>query len=89
MPVRVEAGIVATELDHGALVVLNEKTGKLHQYNPTAAVMWKAMIEHGGDLNAAARATADHYGVALQTVRDDLDGLVQRLSHEGLVRVEP
>lgn len=89
MLVRVEPGVVATPLDHGVLVVLCETTGKLHQCNPTGTVMWRSLIEHDGDADAAARATAEHYGIEAQTVRDDLDKFVDLLRAAGLVRVEP
>lgn len=89
MFVRVEPGVVATPLDTGVLVVLCEATGKLHQCNPTGTVMWRSLIEHDGNLDAAAHATAEHFGVEAQTVRDDLGTFVDLLSRAGLVRVEP
>jgi hypothetical protein len=88
MLVRVEPGVVTTALGHGVLVILSEATGKLHQLNPTAAVIWHMLASHGGDTEATAVTVAEHYGVAPDLVRHDLDALVDQLSQDGLVRVE-
>lgn len=89
MFVRVEPTVSATVLDDGGLVLLCERTGRLHRGNATAATMWAALRDHEGCPDSAARAVADYYGIHLDRVRADLDALVGELSRAGLLGVEP
>ncbi|MBV9010789.1 MAG: PqqD family protein [Pseudonocardiales bacterium] len=63
----------------GALVLLDTRSGRLFQLNPTGATAWNALVVAGGDIPSAVRTVAHHYGQPYQQVLDDLWGLIQRL----------
>lgn len=88
MLVRLESTVSTALMDDGGLVLLCERTGKLHRCNATAATMWTALLHHDGDPEGAASAVASHYGVEPDRVRADLDVLLAGLSQASLVRME-
>jgi hypothetical protein len=63
----------------GALVVLDTRSGRVFQLNPTGASAWNALVVGGGDIQAAARIVAQRYGQPYLRVLDDLRRLVRRL----------
>lgn len=69
----------------GALVLLNTRSGRMFQLNPTGASAWNALVVGGGDIQAAARALAQRYGQPYLQVLDDLERLIQRLVDASLV----
>ena len=71
------------------LVLLCERTGKLHRCNATAAAMWTALVNNAGSLEITAAAIAQRYGMDLVRVRSDLDAFLRELSETGLVRITP
>lgn len=89
MFVGIESTVSATVLDDGGLVLLCERTGRLHRGNATAATMWAALRNHEGCPDTASRAVADYYNMPLDRVRADLDALVGELIRAGLLGVEP
>ncbi|WP_433268222.1 PqqD family peptide modification chaperone [Actinosynnema sp. CS-041913] len=86
--VRFEPGVSTATTDNGALIMLCEATGTMHQCNPTATVIWTELVKHDGDTDAAALAVAAYYDADIELVRTDLNLLVDRLDHASLVRVE-
>ncbi len=69
----------------GALVLLDTRSGRMFQLNPTGATAWNALVMAGGDISSAARTVAHRYGQPYQQVRDDLWRLIQRLAETSLV----
>lgn len=69
----------------GALVLLDTRTGRMFQLNPTGASAWNALLIGGGDVQAAARTVAQRYGRPYLQALDDLWCLIQRLIDAGLV----
>jgi asparagine synthase (glutamine-hydrolysing) len=86
--VLVEPGVSSSTHD-GGLVVLSERTGKMHVGNLTTSVMWLALADHDGDVERAATAVARFYGVDHDKVKADLERLVDELAQARLVRTEP
>lgn len=69
----------------GALVLLDTRTGRMFQLNPTGATAWNALVVGGGDVQAAARTVAQRYGQLYLQVLDDLWPLIQRLVEANLL----
>ncbi len=68
-----------TPTTSGALVLLDTRTGRMFQLNPTGATAWNALVVGGGDVQAAARTVAQRYGRPYLHVLDDLWPLIQLL----------
>ncbi|MGH3930566.1 MAG: PqqD family peptide modification chaperone [Pseudonocardiaceae bacterium] len=69
----------------GALVLLDTRSGRMFQLNPTGASAWNALLIGGGEVQAAARTVAQRYGRPYPQVLDDLRLLIKRLVDAGLV----
>lgn len=69
----------------GALVLLDTRSGRMFQLNPTGASAWNALIVGGGDVQAAARTLAQRYGQPYLRALDDLWPLIQRLVEVNLL----
>ncbi|WP_186382676.1 PqqD family peptide modification chaperone [Amycolatopsis rhizosphaerae] len=87
MHVSIEPDVSACSMDDAGLVLLSERTGRLHRCNPTAAAMWTALLDHDGHSEPAAVAVAQRFGTDLARVRADLGALLTSLSRAGLVMV--
>jgi hypothetical protein len=73
----------------GALVLLDTRSGRMFQLNPTGATAWNALVMAGGDIPSAARTVAHRYAQPYQQVLDDLCGLIQRLAEISLLEATP
>ncbi|MGH3753708.1 MAG: PqqD family protein [Pseudonocardiaceae bacterium] len=69
----------------GALVLLDTRSGRMFQLNPTGATAWNALVMGGGDVQAAARTVAQRYGQPYLQVLDDLRPLIQLLVEANLL----
>jgi asparagine synthase (glutamine-hydrolysing) len=69
----------------GALVLLDTRSGRMFQLNPTGASAWNALIVGGGDVQAAARTLAQRYSQPYLRALDDLWPLIQRLVEVNLL----
>jgi hypothetical protein len=87
--VLVEPGVSAQETDDGGLILLSERTGKVHKCNVTASAFWQELIANEGELEPTSTAIAAWFGTDVATVRADLDTLITTLVKAGLARVEP
>lgn len=74
-------------MDDGGLVLLSERTGKLHRCNATAAALWQALLDFEGHPERAAAEVAARYRVDGRRVSADLRDLLDALQRAGLVGV--
>lgn len=89
MPVLIEPGVSAQDTDDGGLILLCERTGKVHKCNVTAGAFWHELDANRGELEPVVTAVATRFGTDVATVRADLDQFVTTLAEAGLIRVEP
>lgn len=75
--------VAVEELD-AELVVLDERTGRLHVLNPTATVVWQC-LDGDADLATLAVELATAFGAEADAVRADLLTLVRQLADDGLL----
>jgi hypothetical protein len=76
--------VTVAETDYGA-VLLDQKTGRYWQLNPTAALIIDTLLAGGSD-DAAARAVASRFDVDEQRVREDIAELLERMTAAGVVK---
>lgn len=82
-----EPEVNATTLPTGDLVLLNARSGKLYQGNSTSAVMWAALVDCGGDTEAAGTRVAEtFFRTDRSQVLGDFGLLVEELVRLGMVR---
>lgn len=74
-----------TPTTSGALVLLDTRSGRMFQLNPTGASAWNALVAGSGDAQAAARTLAQRYGQPYLQVLDDLWSLIQLLVEASLL----
>lgn len=80
---RRRGDVAVEELDH-ELVVLDERTGRLHVLNPTATVVWQC-LDGDADLATLAVELATAFGAEADAVRADLLTLARQLADDGLL----
>lgn len=66
-------------------MLLDTRSGRMFQLNPTGACAWNALVVGGGDVQAAARTVAQRYGQPYLRALEDLRRLVRRLVDVGLL----
>ncbi|MGH3887331.1 MAG: PqqD family peptide modification chaperone [Pseudonocardiaceae bacterium] len=74
-----------TPTTSGALVLLDTRSGRMFQLNPTGATAWNALVVGDGDVQAAARTLAQRYGQSYLQVLDDLWPLIHQLVEVSLL----
>ncbi|ANZ39309.1 hypothetical protein BBK82_27890 [Lentzea guizhouensis] len=80
---RLRADISVADTDYGQ-VLLDERTGRYWQLNPTGVVVVRALLD-GADENAAVAALTSSYEVSEDQARQDVTALVAGLRAAGLV----
>ncbi|MGH3800172.1 MAG: PqqD family peptide modification chaperone [Pseudonocardiaceae bacterium] len=74
-----------TPTTSGTLVLLDTRSGRMFQLNPTGATAWNALVVGGGDVQVAARTLAQRYGQPYLEVLEDLGLLIHRLVEMSLL----
>ncbi|MFF8641162.1 lasso peptide biosynthesis PqqD family chaperone [Streptomyces sp. NPDC015345] len=85
MSVSLHAHVTAVDTDGGAMVLLDERTGKYRQLNPTGALVLRLLLR-GGTPEDAAAALAERHPQAGGRVGEDVARLVEALRRAGLLR---
>lgn len=80
---RLRDDISVADTDYGQ-VLLDERTGRYWQLNPTGVVVVRALLD-GADENAAVTALTATYKVEEAQARQDVSALVAGLRSAGLV----
>lgn len=80
---RLRDDISVADTDYGQ-VLLDERTGRYWQLNPTGVVVVRALLD-GADENAAVTALTSTYEVEETQARQDVSALVAGLRSAGLV----
>ena len=80
---RLRADISVADTDYGQ-VLLDERTGRYWQLNPTGVVVVRALLD-GADEDAAVAALRAGYEVSEDQARQDVSALVAGLRTAGLV----
>ena len=80
---RLRADISVADTDYGQ-VLLDERTGRSWQLNPTGVVVVRALLD-GADEDAAVAALTTGYEVSEDQARQDVSALVASLRTAGLV----
>ncbi|SFQ48817.1 Coenzyme PQQ synthesis protein D (PqqD) [Amycolatopsis arida] len=83
MSLRLRPDVSLTDTEYGT-VLLDERSGRYWQLNPTATVVVRTLLD-GGDAEAAVSALAGEYAVAEDRARNDVTSLVDGLRSAGLV----
>ncbi len=62
----------------GELVILDAANQKIHQLNPAASVVWRSIEDKSAvDWDHALAALLDHFDVAEESAREDLEKLLK------------
>lgn len=80
---HLHSDVVTHDLDEGVLLV-DLGSGKTWKLNHVGAAVCRG-IEQGSDLARIVAELAHRHGVAVETVRQDVDRLVASLRREGLI----
>jgi hypothetical protein len=80
---RLRDDISVADTDYGQ-VLLDERTGRYWQLNPTGVVVVRALLD-GADENAAVTTLTSTYEVEEAQARQDVSALVAGLRSAGLV----
>ncbi|WP_052423188.1 lasso peptide biosynthesis PqqD family chaperone [Nonomuraea candida] len=79
---RLRRGVICTPVEDGA-VLLDERTGRYRQLNPTAYLVVRALLDGATPAEAARRLVTAHPGAA-PTATADVAALLERLHAAGL-----
>jgi hypothetical protein len=82
MGLQIRADVSATETEYGA-VLLDERSGRYWQLNPTGAVVLRTLLAGGTPAEAVAALT-DEFDVDQAQAGDDVGALVAQLRSAGL-----
>ncbi|GLZ31657.1 hypothetical protein Lesp02_38450 [Lentzea sp. NBRC 105346] len=82
MSVRLRADVSTTDTDNGA-VLLDLRSGRYWQLNPSAAMVLRALLD--GGVEDAVRRLTEAYAVPVERARDDAGALLDQLVRAGLV----
>lgn len=86
--VRHAPDVVARQLDD-EVVLVNLRTNRIYELNPTAARLWE-LLGSGCDVEQASERMLDEFEVEQAELAAEIDALVAQLASEGLVtRDEP
>jgi hypothetical protein len=83
MTVTLRPDISTTDTDDG-MVLLNERTGRYFQLNPSGALILQALV-NGADIQHAARLLTQRYTVTPDRAIADVTTLIDHLRSAGLV----
>ncbi|GGR72421.1 MULTISPECIES: lasso peptide biosynthesis PqqD family chaperone [Streptomyces] len=85
MSLSLAAYVTAVDTDGGAMVLLDERTGKYRQLNPTGALVLRLLLR-GATAEDAAAALTERYPQAGGRAGEDVARLVEALRRAGLLR---
>lgn len=83
MPFRLRPDVVTTDTDDG-VVLLDERSGRYWQLNPTGADVLRALLD-GEHPDHVAREITTRYRTDFEQVQHDVAELIERLSAAKLV----
>jgi len=75
---------VVLERVEGSALLINLKTNRMFELDPTGTRLWE-LLSDGRPLEAAEAEMLDEYEVRPEVLRDDIASLIDRLLSEGLV----
>ncbi|HLL34834.1 MAG TPA: lasso peptide biosynthesis PqqD family chaperone [Streptomyces sp.] len=84
MSVSLPSHVTVADTDGGAMVLLDEHTGKYWQLNPTGALVLRLLLR-GATAEDAAAALAARHPQAGAGAGEDVARLVEALRHAGLI----
>jgi hypothetical protein len=85
MPLSLPAHVTAVDTDDGAMVLLDERTGKYRQLNPSGALILRLLLQ-GAPAQTAAAALAQRYPQAHADVDADVARFIKALRQTGLLQ---
>lgn len=83
MTVRLRADVSTADTDHG-VVLLDERSGRYWQLNPTGGLVLRMLLE-GATPRRVAQTLAERHAVSIEQAAADVTALLQRLHTAGLV----
>lgn len=86
MTVRLRADVSTADTDDG-VVLLDERSGRYWQFNPTGGLVLRLLLE-GASARRVAQTLADRHAVSIEQAAADVAALLQRLHTAGLVSDE-
>jgi hypothetical protein len=84
---RMSGDVVTRDFDDGILIV-NLESGKTWKLNQVGAAVCRG-IEARRDLAQVVAELQRSYGVAVESLRKDVEALVGNLEREGIVLIDP
>jgi len=78
---------VASRLADGGVVLFNAETGEYFALDDVGTRVW-SLLTRSADLQSVYDGLLSEYRVAPDTLRRDLDALIENLQAHGLVRIE-
>ncbi|MGX2998863.1 PqqD family peptide modification chaperone [Streptomyces sp. JNUCC 64] len=83
MTLTLAARVSRTDTEDGGAVLLDRRTGRYVQLNPTGATTLTLLLEH--DRATTVETLAHRHPEAAPRIADDVDAFVARLTARGLV----
>ncbi|MCX4869828.1 lasso peptide biosynthesis PqqD family chaperone [Streptomyces sp. NBC_00257] len=84
MNTALAANVSATQTEDGGMVLLDQRTGRYWQLNPTGAAILGLVLSEG-DAQAAVRALVEQHPAAAARIPADVTSLVRMLRDRRLV----
>jgi len=78
---------VASRLVEGGVVLFNAETGQYFALDDVGTRVW-SLLTTSADLQSVYDGLLAEYDVAPDTLRRDLDALIESLQSRGLIRIE-
>ncbi len=86
MPIyKKNAGLVEQVVD-GELVVLDQESGQIHQFNATANEIWTC-LDGETTIDDVSKHISEHYDIDLDVARKDVESTLQRLQEQNLIKI--
>lgn len=76
---------VISEVIDGETIVLNFESGHYYSFNPSASEIWLGLAG-GASVKATTESVARRFAVDPASIREEVEGFVQRLEDENLIR---
>ncbi len=86
MPIYNKNAELVEQIVDGELVVLDQESGQIHQFNATASEIWTC-LNGKTTTDEIISHIAEHYGIDLDVAKKDVELTLQQLQEQNLIKV--
>lgn len=86
MPIYKKTADLVEQIVDGELVVLDQASGQIHQFNATASEIWTC-LDGKTTTDDVVKHIAEHYDIELDVARKDVELTLHQLSEQNLIEV--